>query len=242
MHTFSFLIDGQKEVFTDSALTSIDNNRFLLMRAGKCLMTEKFARQDSSYRSMLLFFDEEVVMNFVQKYDVQLSLNRASPPVHDLPYDGFVQSFVTSLAQLQLLPAETKAKLLLVKFEELMLYLIAKNGTQFLNSLVFGKNNRDHHFRSVVENNKYNRLTLNELAFLSHMSLSTFKREFVRHFGSSPSKWFQDQRLDHAAYLMKHHARRPSDVYKDMGYESLSNFIQAFKAKYGVTPKKYVNV
>ncbi len=71
------------------------------------------------------------------------------------------------------------------------------------------------------------------------MSISKFKREFEKHFYSSPSKWFQEKRLEHAAYLLKAKSKRPSDIYKEVGYDNLSNFIQAFKMKYGVTPKQH---
>ena len=91
----------------------------------------------------------------------------------------------------------------------------------------------------VVESNSLNKLSLSELAFLSNKSVSTFKRSFEKHFGTSPIKWFQQKRLEHAAYLLGIKGQRASDVYLDAGYENLSNFIQAFKTKYGVTPKQY---
>ena len=71
------------------------------------------------------------------------------------------------------------------------------------------------------------------------MSISTFKREFEKHFHNSPSKWFQEKRLEHAAYLLKNKNKRPSDIFEEVGYESLSNFTQAFKQKFRVTPKQY---
>ena len=71
------------------------------------------------------------------------------------------------------------------------------------------------------------------------MSISSFKRTFEKHFHNSPSKWFQEKRLEHSAFLLKNKSERPSDIYQEIGYESLSNFIQAFKVKFGVTPKQY---
>jgi len=94
-------------------------------------------------------------------------------------------------------------------------------------------------FIQTIENNKLNKLTIKELSFLSNMSVSTFKREFEKNFNSSPSKWFQDKRLEQAAYLLKIKSKRPSDIFEEIGYENLSNFIQAFKTKFGVTPKQY---
>ena len=63
--------------------------------------------------------------------------------------------------------------------------------------------------------------------------------EFKKYFKNSPSKWFQEKRLKHAAFLLKNKPIRPSDIYLEVGYETLSNFIQAFKMKFGQTPKQY---
>jgi AraC-like DNA-binding protein len=38
---------------------------------------------------------------------------------------------------------------------------------------------------------------------------------------------------------LRNKAIRPSDIFLEVGYETLSNFIQAFKMKFGQTPKQY---
>ena len=129
--------------------------------------------------------------------------------------------------------------MLQVKFEELMLYLTDVLGVAFLGSLMADVDDQDFHFQEVIENNKLNKLTLDELAFLSNMSLSTFKRRFEQQFHTSPSKWFQERRLEYSALLLRNERKRPSDIYMEIGYDSLTNFIQAFKSKYGKTPKQY---
>lgn len=92
---------------------------------------------------------------------------------------------------------------------------------------------------NVIENNKLNKLTLPELAFLSNMSLSTFKREFTKHYHIPPIKWFQEKRLAHAAFLLSTQQKRPKEIYTEAGYETLSNFVQAFKKQYGTTPRQF---
>lgn len=239
MNTFSFLMEGHKEVYSDAKSTAISNNEFLLMKAGKCLMTEKLTDTNNSYRSILFFFSNEAVLKFAKKYAITLSISAKRKTIQSIPYDRYLSTFAESLVDLNNLSSSSKNSIFQVKFEELMLYLTDKLGYSFLESLVIGVNNYDFHFQEVIENNKLNRLTLNELAFLCNMSLSTFKRTFEKHFHISPSKWFQERRLEYAAILLKNEGRRPSDIYLEIGYESLTNFIQAFKSKYGVTPKQY---
>lgn len=239
MNTFSFLLEGYKEVYSDANSTAISNSEFLLMKAGKCLMTEKLTGINNSYRSVLFFFTNEAVFHFANKYAIALSKSAKRKTVQSISYDHYLRSFAISLAELINLSQSNRSRIIQIKFEELMLYLTDRLGAGFLESLVVGVNDHDYHFQEVIENNKLNKLTLNELAFLCNMSLSTFKRTFERKFQLSPSKWFQERRLEHAAFLLKNEGRRPSDIFLEIGYESLTNFIQSFKSKYGVTPKQY---
>jgi len=239
MNTFSILLEGHKEVFSDTTPISISNSEFLLMRAGKCLMTEKFTASNHGYRSMLLFFSNEAIFRFSRKYELALSRTAERRAVRSIPFDAFVHAFVASLAEVNKRSPEVRDKVLEVKFEELMLYLTDTLGPAFLESLLIDLDDHTFHFLNVVEHNKLNKLTLKELAFLSNMSVSTFKREFEKRFQASPGKWFQERRLEYAAFLLKNESRRPSDIYQDMGYDSLTNFIQAFKTKFGQTPKQY---
>ena len=112
----------------------------------------------------------------------------------------------------------------------------------FLSSIIKNRNQKNNDFLNTIETNKHKKLTLTELAFLSNMSVSTFKREFEKHFQESPIKWFQEKRLEHAAFLLKNEQKRASEIYYEIGYESLSSFVQAFKVRFGKTPKQFQSV
>ena len=237
-NTFSFLLEGSKEVITGRNSISIGNTDFLMMRSGHCLMTENLSDVTNYYRSMLLFFPDEAIHEFRRKYPLGSNSTGSKESLKVLKYDAFLRSFVDSLTSISTLPEAVQDRMLPVKFEELMLYLTESYGADLIN-LLTSSEYRSRDFIQVVETNRLNKLTLKELAFLSNMSVSTFKREFEKHFHESPSKWFLDQRLEHSAYLLKNSSRRPSDIFEEVGYENLSNFIQAFKVKFGVTPKQF---
>lgn len=238
-NTFSFLIDGHKEVFADKTSIAIENSSFLLMKSGNCLMTEKLSDTIANYRSVLLFFSDESVLKFINKHKIVKPSQEEKNSIYAFKYDDFLKTFVEGLIKVSQLKPELQKSLLELKFEELLLYLKETKGKGFLFSLITTINSRNQHFIDVVESNTLNKLSLKELSFLANMSVSTFKREFKKQFEASPSKWFQDKRLEHAAYLLREQSKRPSDIFEAIGYENLSNFIQAFKTKFGVTPKQY---
>ncbi len=237
-NTFSFLLEGNKEVITGDSSLAIDNSKFLLMKSGHCLMTEKLSPTNDRYRSMLLFFSDQELFELLGEVRPKQSSADADRVIYSFQHDHFTISFLKSLSETAKLPKGVKETITKVKLKELLLYLIDSYGPAFLHSMIsnIGQNQR---FTDVIENNKYTKLSLKELAFLTNRSVSSFKREFEKHYSESPSKWFQDRRLEYASYLLTKEQMRPSDVHLTVGYENLSSFVQAFKGKYGVTPKQY---
>ena len=238
-NTFSFLQEGTKEVFFDNSSYAINNSQFLLMKSGNCLMTEKLSNVEEYYRSVLLFFSNEDVLKFIRKFELNAPDSKNYYSTYSFSYDVFIKRFVESLLDISKLSKKIQSRILETKFEEIMLYLVEFKGVEFLYSLISNSSNEHQKFIQTIESNQLNKLTIKELSFISNMSVSTFKREFEKHFRSTPSKWFQEKRLEHAAFLLKNNSKRSSDIFEEIGYETLSNFTQAFKLKFGLTPKQY---
>ncbi|WP_235324394.1 helix-turn-helix domain-containing protein [Pedobacter lusitanus] len=70
---------------------------------------------------------------------------------------------------------------------------------------------------------------------LTGRSLSGFKRDFAKTFGTTPKQWLREKRLDEAYYMIKHKKQKPADFYLDLGFENLSHFYFAFKQRFGMT-------
>lgn len=119
-----------------------------------------------------------------------------------------------------------------------MIYLMQKYGRSFelyLNSLII---NETSPFKKIIESKIHSNLKLEEIAFLCNMSLSTFKRNFIKEYEVSPGKWLHHKRLQKAKETLEQGDLKPSDIYLDFGYNNLSNFSIAFKNKFGFSPKE----
>ncbi len=237
-NTISFLRIGTKEVIGNNQNVIIDNERFVIMKAGKCLMTENISSEHRFYQSILLFFSDEAAIRLLEREKIKKTTKEANS-FYAFNYDQYIYHFVNSLEHLMRIDAKSSQQLLTTKFEEIMLYLIHREGTQFLNDIVQNPTGPANRLINVVEKNRLNKLNLQELAFLTNMSVSTFKRAFYKHYEVSPSKWFHQQRLEHAALLLRTNQKRPIEIFEIAGYENFSNFVQAFKKEYGLTPKQY---
>ena len=239
----SFLTEGSKELYYENDSKIVTNKDFVIAKSGNCLMSENLS-EDKKYSSLLFFFTDSFITHFKEKYHFENITKQSNPEMESkfkiFSYDAFISNFVNSLQQLIQSEIPLTEDFFKLKLEEFLFYLVQKRGTEiisFLDTNILQK----HHIRlkNSVENNIFSKLTLEELAFLSNMSLSTFKREFKKLYGSSPSKWMQEKRLEKSAEMLRNKKERPIDVYATIGYESLSSFTQSFKHKFGITPKQY---
>lgn len=236
---FSFLLEGEKIAFYPGGSVTINNTRALLIRSGNCLMTEHVSH-NNRYRSVLLFFTDNKIQEFILRYKHLMPAEggtRNADPVFSFEKNGLLNDMVRQLEQILIGKQQLSVAMLQLKFEGIMLCLLETYPRAFADLFMSNAVNKaDTFFRTVVESNINNNLSLQELAFLCNTSLSTFKRQFEKIYGIAPSKWIQEQRMQQAAFKLKHERVRPSDIYFEYGYENLSGFIQAFKKEFGKTP------
>jgi AraC-like DNA-binding protein len=240
---FSFLLEGQKSVQYAEAKVTISPSQFLLLSSGNCLMTEKTAAAGGRYRSILFLFDNKVLADFFIRHPRPLLAS--IPKNKEVPYlvfdkDAFLINFIESLGFMLAYGQPLSDEMQKVKLEELLLYLSEHypETIQLLRSASY-QADADLIVRQAITANVYNAVTVEELAFLCHMSLSTFKRRFHRIYDTSPNKWLLEKRMQKAAQMLKQGECRASDIYVELGYENLSSFIQSFKQIHGITPKQY---
>ncbi|NQY30235.1 MAG: helix-turn-helix transcriptional regulator [Flavobacteriaceae bacterium] len=236
MHMFSFLQEGKKQVHFSDVTVAVNNEQSLLLKKGNCLWTE-LLDNESVYFCKLLFFSDKRLKEFLEKHTTQVQSNN-EVPYFVIQNDSFITGYLNSLTTINAAPSVFMERLLSVKFEELLLYLISKYGVVFesyLYSLIAEKTSA---FQKTIEKNTYTSLTLEEISFLCNMSLSTFKRHFISEYNISPGKWLRDKRLVKAKELLAEGNLKSSDIYLELGYNNLSNFSTAFKNKFGVSPKR----
>ncbi|MEM7102882.1 MAG: AraC family transcriptional regulator [Bacteroidota bacterium] len=98
---------------------------------------------------------------------------------------------------------------------------------------------KDADFRSVIKHNLYANLSLDELAALAHLSISSFKRKFKDIFNESPKRYINRKKVEKAAELLKSGNARISDIAYDVGFDTLTTFHRNFTAKYGKSPSEF---
>ena len=81
---------------------------------------------------------------------------------------------------------------------------------------------------------------LQELADEIGLSLKKLKEGFKQIYGDSVFNFLFHYKMEYARRLLETNTYNVNEVGLKVGYSTSSHFIAAFKKKFGITPKKYV--
>ena len=235
MNMFSFLQVGKKQVHFAGKSVAVNKDQSLLLKKGNWLWTE-LLDTEAIYYCKLLFFSEKKLTDFLSKYTKDVKPYQEKVPYFVIENDDYIASFISSLSSITFEDSPYCDAMLALKFDEILLYLLDKYGSEFEHYLHALISKEVSPFKSIVEDHVHSNLKLEEIAFLCNMSLSTFKRHFTAEYKEAPGKWLKDKRLQKAKELLQGGDLKASDIYLDVGYNNLSNFSVAFKNKFGISP------
>ncbi len=227
---------GVKQIISPLNEGKIDNTQFFLLTSGSVLMSESVSTENQ-YKATLLFFSNNFLTEFLIKHKINFSKKESgNQNLVVLKKDTFIQNFEESI---KLLNSESIPSMRNIKLEELLLYLLSKYPDPTLKYLSQAREYKtESKVKQVVLSNMDKGLTIEELAFLSNMSASTFKRNFTEVFQTSPKKYFTTNRMQLASQYLRLN-KRASEIYAELGYESLSSFSIEFKKHFGISPKHF---
>ncbi len=137
-------------------------------------------------------------------------------------------------------PDSLDEELGILKLKELMLILLkSENHLNIRNLLseIFTPVNVE--LKQVIENNLYNNLNLEQMAYICHMSLSTFKREFKKTFNETPARYIKQRRLTAAKNRLLITEDSITEIAFSLGFVDVSTFSANFNKKYGCSPSIY---
>ena len=126
-----------------------------------------------------------------------------------------------------------------IKLTELM-YLIVSQSDGCLKSKILSNMDasRDN-FEQIIYSHIFCDISIEELSTLCNRSLTSFKKEFKRHFYMPPHRWFIRQRLMQSRLLLISTSKSISEICIECTFPNTSHFIKLFKKEYGTTPAIY---
>ena len=193
-------------------------------------MTDLVANE-GRFTAFLLFFDDERLRT---SFSTLTPFSGSSTAFFRFSPPSYLETFWQSVEEVH---ATLPHSLLPLKVDELFAVLTAGETGQLLSDqIVSWMTTPPSNLRRFMEDHYDKALTVEDYAYLTGRSESTFRRDFKARFGTTPRQWIIRKRLEKAYQLLEGTDWDVTQVAEAVGYDSVSHFISAFKKQYRRTP------
>jgi AraC-like DNA-binding protein len=236
----SFVAQGSKRVRLGAEKHDYDDDHYLLVSFDLPLMWEiRRATREAPFLCLTLDLDLRSIADLVLHTD---DLPREVPPQSGLAVGRLTAPLGDSLVRLARLletPRDISVVAPLVQREVLYRLLVGEQGAR-LRHLIAPNSQSRHIARAIewVRANYMQPLSIDELANIAAMSVSTFHYHFKAITALSPLQYQKQLRLQEARRLMLVEAIDAASAGHRVGYDSASQFSREYGRFFGAPPRR----
>lgn len=238
---FAYVLGGEKKWKTPVSEFQASNGDVLFVRKGANTVYQYF---EQPFVVIFIFLSDNFIRKILSRYPALIRREQNNPggdysliPLH---CNNVLTSWFESMKVFFSQPAAPQEEILKIKIEELILHLLTQPGNvsmkEFFTYLL--KNNKIN-MQEIMNANYASQLTINEYARLCGRSLTSFRRDFNKDFGTTPGKWILARRLELSRFLLETTDERVSDIAYTAGFRNRSHFNKVFKEAKGIPPNEY---
>ncbi len=234
------VVKGNAKLFSTNKFLELKANDTLVMKADN-FVNNWFNNKDNSNNQVIVFSLTSDYLHNI--YNNQLpewlnstkdsntnSAEKAKPSfILDSFYDG-LNNYLDN-------PQHLTEDIIQLKTKELISILVQPDQSK-VNKNLFGDlfNTQERNFQEAIKKNLFEDLSMDDLAFLTGLSLSSFKRKFSSVYGTSPNKYITSKRLEKAQTLLNTTDLSISEIAYDCGFSDVGYFSKTFKKHYNLSP------
>ncbi|MTH14790.1 AraC family transcriptional regulator [Flavobacterium sp. LC2016-01] len=234
-HVFDYIISGTSEVYFGGKSYSFQAGDFRFAVRNRLSKFIKLPPDGGEYKSVSICLDTATLFEMKNDFPADKTVLHQHENVFLLKPNKHFNNYIDSLLPYLENKNTISESLIKIKIKEAILIFLEAN-PQLKNILFdFSEPGKIDLEAYMNEHYQYNG-SLEEFAYLTGRSLSTFKRDFEKIFSTTPNKWLLKKRLEEAYYLLEKKKMRATDVYVDVGFKDYSHFSISFKKRFGVAP------
>lgn len=238
---FVFVNKGEVSIRSQNAYMNLDKNHAVL---AKCLNyffeTNKKQKESGEGVEVIAVILYPSLVEELFEFDLSKSSYSFDFNIKQIEVDRLLVNYRESIEILLDNPELADEITIKTKLKEFVLLMTkSQNAPSQLDFLSAIFKPLDIEFKSTIQHNIYANLSIDELARLCHLSISSFKRKFRETFNNSPKKYIAKKKVEKAAELLKTDNSRVSEIAYDVGFDSLATFNRNFTASYGISPSEY---
>lgn len=235
-HLLYVVLGGEVKLTCGKQTCVVRKNEMVLLRRAHSVNYEKKGDSKTGlFESMLFAISDELISNFLTQQHITIPQITEELGVKVSPMSDRLIAYCSSLSPYFNDPSQTNPSLLRLKVMELM-YNVMDCSKNILRQMLQLKQPVKTDIHRVVEENYTSPISLEELAYLSGRSLSSFKRDFKSIYNTTPAKWIREKRLLKARQMLQSSQMSIADVAYSLGFENPTHFSRIFKQQYGISP------
>ena len=235
-HLLYVVLGGSVRLTCGRQTWTVRKNEMILLRRAQSVSYEKQGSEDTGlFESQLFAINDELLKDFLTSQQVQIPAMKEEYGTQVSPMSERLVAYCWSLSPYFNDPSQVNPGLLRLKVMEL-LYNVMDCSKNIFRQMLQLRQPVKTDIHRVVEENYTSPISLDELAYLSGRSLSSFKREFQDIYGEPPARWIREKRLSKAHEMLRSSSLSVADVAYSLGFENPTHFSRIFKQQYGMAP------
>ncbi len=238
---FLYTKNGDSNVVSVNETVSMGAHESVLLRCGTYF--NEYVRNNVDTQSEVyaihLHYD---VLRDIYKNDIPTFLKESKQKEYAVKFanKSVIDHFIASLDFYFENPELVTKELLSLKIKELILLLLKGRNAQSVADLISDLfSPRQINFKQLIEKHTYSNISVEDLASLGGLSLSSFKRQFKATYNNSPANYMNLKKLEKAEVLLTQTSLSVSEICFEVGFEYATNFAKAFKKKNGISALTY---
>lgn len=235
-HAISVVLSGQQRIISESGeVVVVNSGEIGFVKKGIYTVTDLLADQEG-FRSLHVYVEEDLWEQAIRLLPPSVMHPEGAAPFFSLKAPSTLDYFRESLTHFpnDLVPGEAWFR---VKVLELFALIQTSDmGSQMSAFMRQFQVQTPRNLLQFMETHFDKTLNIEDYAYLTGRSVSTFRREFKSKFGITPRKWIIRRRMEKAQEFMKDSQLSIADIAFQVGYENTSHFIQVYKREFGHTP------
>ncbi|MEM7375670.1 MAG: AraC family transcriptional regulator [Bacteroidota bacterium] len=240
---FIHVVHGNSRLYVPNHQLSIQASDSFMMKC-ESFVNNWFENEDGSQNEVLIVHFYPDVLNYV--YDERIPAiftekKEVNPKaVERIPLNVMIENYIQGLRFYFNNKAFVTDEFIKIKIKELILILLNSDKTGRIRAILsdlFQSN--EYEFKEIIHSHLYEDLSIQDLAFFSGLSLSSFKRKFKSVFDTSPTQYIKTKRLEKAKTLLATTNLRISDIAYDCGFNDIGYFSKTFHAAFDCAPSDY---
>jgi AraC family transcriptional regulator, exoenzyme S synthesis regulatory protein ExsA len=236
---FLYVVRGKKMWQSSLAKYFVHEGEAIFVKKGANIIHQFY---EEGFCSLMIFVPDQFISKVIKESSASIPKCTVenTDTVINLYLDAVLSAYFPSVLSYFAKEEPPSGNLLEIKFKELILDLLSSPHNASLCSYFKSLcNNSKTSIREIMESNFIYNLKLEEFAYLSGRSITSFKKDFINTFYCTPGKWLLKRRLEHAKYLLEVTDKNINELVFETGFENASHFIRVFKQTYGLAPLQF---